>query len=98
VPVESEEARKAKFQGTVVLEIVIDERGNPTNFKILNPLGLGLDEKAVEAARQWRFRLLEPRDAAGSLWGRRPRLRGTSMSRPAPFMCDSVLILRSIHR
>jgi TonB family protein len=55
-PEYSEEARKAKFQGTVVLEIVIDERGYPTNFKILNPLGLGLDEKAVEAVRQWRFR------------------------------------------
>ena len=55
-PEYSEEARKAKFQGTVVLEIVIDEHGNPTNFKILNPLGLGLDEKAVEAVRQWRFR------------------------------------------
>jgi len=55
-PEYSEEARKAKFQGTVVLEIVIDERGYPTNFKIPNPLGLGLDEKAVEAVRQWRFR------------------------------------------
>ena len=55
-PEYSEEARKAKFQGTVVLEIVIDEHGNPTNFRILNPLGLGLDEKAVEAVKQWRFR------------------------------------------
>jgi len=55
-PEYSEEARKAKFQGTVVLEIVIDERGYPTNFKILNPLGLGLDQKAVEAVKQWRFR------------------------------------------
>ena len=55
-PEYSEEARKAKFQGTVVLEIVIDEHGNPTNFRMLNPLGLGLDEKAIEAVRQWRFR------------------------------------------
>ena len=55
-PEYSEEARKAKFQGTVVLEIVIDERGYPTNFKILSPLGLGLDAKAVEAVKQWRFR------------------------------------------
>ena len=55
-PEYSEEARKAKFQGTVVLEIVIDEHGYSTNFKILNPLGLGLDEKAVEAVKQWRFR------------------------------------------
>jgi protein TonB len=52
----SDEARKAHFQGTVVLEIVIDEHGLPTNFKILTPLGLGLDQKAVDAVKQWRFR------------------------------------------
>jgi TonB family protein len=55
-PEYSEEARKAKFQGTVVLEIVVDERGYPTNFKFISTLGLGLDEKAVEAVKQWRFR------------------------------------------
>ncbi len=55
-PEYSEEARKAKFQGTVVLSIVIDERGNPTNFKVVRPLGLGLDEKAIEAVQKWRFR------------------------------------------
>lgn len=55
-PEYSEEARKARFQGTVVLEIVIDERGYPTNFRFLSTLGLGLDQKAVEAVRQWRFR------------------------------------------
>ena len=55
-PEYSEEARKAKFQGTVVLQIVIDERGNPTNFKVVRPLGLGLDEKAIEAVQKWRFR------------------------------------------
>jgi protein TonB len=55
-PEYSEEARKAKFQGTVVLSIVIDEHGNPTNFKVVRPLGLGLDEKAIEAVQKWRFR------------------------------------------
>jgi len=55
-PEYSEEARKAKFQGTVVLQIVIDERGLPTNFKVVRPLGLGLDEKAIEAVQKWRFR------------------------------------------
>ncbi len=55
-PEYSEEARKARFQGKVVLSIVIDENGIPTNFKILEPLGLGLDEKAVVAVRQWRFK------------------------------------------
>jgi periplasmic protein TonB len=55
-PEYSEEARKAKFQGTVVLSIVIDERGIPTNFKVIRPLGLGLDEKAIEAVQKWRFK------------------------------------------
>ncbi len=54
-PEYSEEARKAKFQGTVVLSIVIDEHGQPTNFKVVRPLGLGLDEKAIEAVQKWRF-------------------------------------------
>jgi TonB family protein len=54
-PEYSEEARKAKFQGTVVLSIVIDEHGLPTNFKVVRPLGLGLDEKAIEAVQKWRF-------------------------------------------
>jgi periplasmic protein TonB len=55
-PEYSEEARKAKFQGTVEISIVIDERGMPTNIRILRPLGLGLDQKAVEAVSKWRFR------------------------------------------
>ncbi len=55
-PEYSEEARKAKFQGTVVLSIVIDESGVPRNFKVVRPLGLGLDEKAIQAVQQWRFK------------------------------------------
>ncbi|MFB3779367.1 MAG: energy transducer TonB [Bryobacteraceae bacterium] len=55
-PEYSEEARKAKFQGTVVLSIVVDERGLPVNFKVIRALGLGLDEKAIEAVQKWRFR------------------------------------------
>lgn len=55
-PEYSEEARKAKFQGTVVLSIVVDEQGVPRNFKVVRPLGLGLDEKAIEAVTKWRFR------------------------------------------
>ena len=55
-PEYSEEARKAKFQGTVVLTIVVDEKGNPRDIVVSRPLGLGLDEKAVEAVAKWRFR------------------------------------------
>jgi len=51
----SEEARKAKFQGVVVLAIEIDTGGRPTHLRILQGLGLGLDEKAIRAVEQWRF-------------------------------------------
>ena len=55
-PQYSEEARKAKWQGTVLLSLVVDENGRTTDIKVLRPLGLGLDEKAIEAVSQWRFR------------------------------------------
>jgi TonB family protein len=55
-PEYSEEARKAKYSGTVLLSIVVDEHGLPRNIKVVRPLGLGLDEKAVEAVSHWRFR------------------------------------------
>ncbi len=55
-PEYSEEARKAKFQGTVILSIIVDEAGLPRNIRVLRPLGLGLDEKAIEAVQKWRFR------------------------------------------
>jgi protein TonB len=54
-PEYSEEARKAKFQGAVILQIVVDEKGLPRDIKIIRPLGLGLDQKAVEAVEKWRF-------------------------------------------
>ncbi len=52
----SEEARKAKLQGVVVLEIQVDSSGHAQIIRVSQPLGLGLDEKAVEAVQQWRFR------------------------------------------
>ena len=55
-PEYSEEARKAKFQGTVVLMVVVDEKGNPRDLKVIRPLGLGLDQKAIEAVEKWKFR------------------------------------------
>ena len=55
-PEYSEEARKAKFQGTVVLFVVVDEHGNPRDLRVIRPLGLGLDQKAVEAVEKWKFR------------------------------------------
>jgi len=51
----SQEARKAKFSGTVVVQ-VIDAAGNVSDARVVKPLGLGLDEKAVETIRTWRFK------------------------------------------
>ena len=55
-PEYSEEARKAKCQGTVQLEIVVDEHGMPKDLRIKRALGLGLDQKAMEAVAKWRFK------------------------------------------
>lgn len=55
-PEYSEEARKVRLQGTVALTIEIDARGVPQNIRVQQGLGLGLDERAVEAVRGWRFR------------------------------------------
>jgi TonB family protein len=55
-PEYSEEARKAKFQGAVLLSIIIDANGHTRDVKVIRPLGLGLDEKAVEAVLKWRFK------------------------------------------
>jgi TonB family protein len=55
-PAYSDEARKAKYQGTVVLTIVVDAQGNVTDAHVVRPLGLGLDENAVEKVRTWKFR------------------------------------------
>jgi TonB family protein len=55
-PEYSEEARKAKYQGEVWLSVVVDEKGIPQDVKVTRKLGLGLDEKAIEAVMKWRFR------------------------------------------
>ena len=51
----SDEARKARYQGTVVIAIEIDEKGRVVRPRLLQTVGLGLDEKAVEAALKWTF-------------------------------------------
>jgi periplasmic protein TonB len=54
-PEYSEEARKAKFQGTCVLWLVVGPDGRPRDIRVQRTLGLGLDEKAIEAVKTWRF-------------------------------------------
>jgi len=55
-PEYSEEARKAKYQGTVVLYVEVDPSGKARNLRVVRSLGLGLDEKAIEAVNKWKFR------------------------------------------
>ncbi len=55
-PEYSEEARKAKWQGTVVLSLVVDENGAAQAIRVTKSLGLGLDQKAIEAVQKWHFK------------------------------------------
>ncbi len=52
----SEEARKAKFSGNVEVYLIVDEKGNPTRIRVARGVGMGLDEKAIEAVRQYKFK------------------------------------------
>jgi TonB family protein len=51
----SKEAREAKFQGTCVLSLIVGADGNPRDIKVLKSLGKGLDEKAIDAVKTWKF-------------------------------------------
>jgi TonB family protein len=55
-PEYTDQAKAAKWQGTVVLSLTVDETGKPTDIAVKKSLGLGLDAKAVEAVSQWQFR------------------------------------------
>ena len=52
----SEEARKAKVAGNVLVNLWVDTSGNPSHVRVIRGVGMGLDEKAVEAVRQYRFK------------------------------------------
>lgn len=55
-PTYSEEARRARYQGSVILSAIVRKDGTVQILKVLRGLGLGLDENAIEALKQWRFR------------------------------------------
>jgi TonB family protein len=55
-PEYSEEARKAKYSGTVLLSVIVDTEGHAKDVHVLKSLGMGLDEKAVEAVLKWKFK------------------------------------------
>ena len=51
----SDEARKSKTQGSVMLMLVVGADGRTYDIHVQSSLGMGLDEKAIEAVRRWRF-------------------------------------------
>ena len=55
-PEYTEEARAAKYNGDVVLYVEIGTDGMAYNLKVIRSLGLGLDEKAIEAVKKWKFK------------------------------------------
>ena len=52
----SDEARRAKFQGICVVSLIVDPQGNPQRVQVVRHLGMGLDQKAVDAVKQYRFK------------------------------------------
>jgi protein TonB len=52
----SDEARRAKYQGVCLISMIVDTNGNPQNPRVVRPLGMGLDEKALEAVRKYKFK------------------------------------------
>ncbi|MEA2558908.1 MAG: hypothetical protein QOH06_412 [Acidobacteriota bacterium] len=55
-PIYTSNAREARVTGVVVLDTLIDEKGNVTDVKVLQGLPMGLDEAAVEAVKRWKFK------------------------------------------
>lgn len=55
-PVYPELARRARLEGTVILEATIDAQGNVVDVTVLRGLGLGLDQAAIDAVSQWKYR------------------------------------------
>ena len=52
----TDEARKARYQGLALVEIIVDTHGNPHNPRIMRHLGMGLDENAIKAIMQYKFK------------------------------------------
>jgi TonB family protein len=54
-PLYTDEARRRAIEGDVVLEIVVRQDGSVGNVRVTHSLGAGLEQKAIDAVRQWRF-------------------------------------------
>jgi len=51
----SDDARRANYQGNVSVQLIVDSEGNPQNVRLVSHLGMGLDEKAIQAVKQYKF-------------------------------------------
>ena len=54
-PEYSAEARSARYQGTCVLLVIVEADGRTSHIRVTSRLGMGLDEKAIEAVKRWKF-------------------------------------------
>jgi periplasmic protein TonB len=54
-PKYSKEALKANYEGVCTLQLIITPEGKPRDVHVVRSLGMGLDEKAIEAVKQWTF-------------------------------------------
>jgi TonB family protein len=52
----SDEARRAKYQGVCLVALIVDAHGDPQNVRVVRALGMGLDEKALEAVKKYKFK------------------------------------------
>jgi TonB family protein len=52
----TDDARRANYQGSVSMKLIVDSQGNPQDVRLVSHLGMGLDEKAIEAVKQYKFR------------------------------------------
>jgi periplasmic protein TonB len=52
----SDEARRAKYEGIVNVLLIVDAQGNPQNVRVPQHLGMGLDEEAIKAVKQYKFK------------------------------------------
>jgi TonB family protein len=56
MPEYSEQARKVGLQGTCTLLVVVEADGHASHIRVIKSLGMGLDEKAIEAVKRWKFK------------------------------------------
>lgn len=54
-PQYSDEAREAKLQGAVTLQVLVGADGRASQIRVVRGIGLGLDDRAVQAIRGWKF-------------------------------------------